>query len=77
MAWYFIILIILGYLIIGVFIAPIFYRFKGDNMVWGVMDFVMSSMFWPILVIFLIFAVIGWIAMQISKWLFPNLRIDE
>lgn len=77
MAWYFIILIILGYLIIGVFIAPIFYRFKDDNMVWNMMDFVMSSIFWPILVICLIFATIGWIAMQISKLLFPNLRIDE
>lgn len=77
MAWYFIILIILGYLIIGVFIAPIFYRFKGYNMIWGVMEFVMSSIFWPILVICLIFAAIGWIAMQISKWLFPNLRINE
>lgn len=78
MAWYWIVLIIVCYILTGIVVAPIMYKVKENNQIWDWTDFLCTAVFWPIFVaIYFPVRILGWISVKISKIMFPKLRIDE
>ena len=73
MAWYWIVLIFIGYIIIGMVVSALVYGYKNNNTAWGYIDFLMASLVWPVFVIYFPFYLIGRGAMKITHWLFPDL----
>lgn len=74
MTWYWIVLIIIGYIFIGMVVSALVYGYKDNNDGWDYVAFLVASLIWPVFVAYLPFYLIGKGAMAIAHWFFPYLK---